>query len=64
MCEGFGRLLTVWSGTEDRPTRDPRHGAVAVIGTLIGLEMQHRLAPDVVTDEVALASIKALLEGT
>ena len=62
--DGLARLLAVWAGAEARPAWDARRGAVAVIGTLIGLEMQHRLAPDVVTDEVALASIRALIDGT
>ncbi len=33
----------------------------AVIGLLIGLEMQHRLDPAAVTDEIALAGLRALL---
>jgi AcrR family transcriptional regulator len=33
----------------------------AIIGLLIGLEMQHRLDPEAVTDEIALASLRALL---
>jgi hypothetical protein len=33
----------------------------AMIGLLIGLEMQHRLDPAAVTDEIALASLRALL---
>jgi AcrR family transcriptional regulator len=41
-------------------------GADSALGTLlialmIGLEMQHRLDPDAVTDEVALAGLRALL---
>ena len=32
----------------------------AVIGTLIGLQMQQRLTPDAVTDDVAIAAILAL----
>lgn len=62
--EGFARLLAVWGGAEARSSWDPKRAAVALIGTLIGLEMQHRLAPEVVTDELALVSIKALLGGT
>jgi AcrR family transcriptional regulator len=33
----------------------------AVIGLLIGLEMQHRLDPAAVTDEIALAGLRTLL---
>jgi AcrR family transcriptional regulator len=53
MLEGWARELLIPA---------PGAGAgPAMIGLLIGLEMQHQLDPGIVTDEIALASLRALL---
>jgi AcrR family transcriptional regulator len=52
-------LLEGWA--DDGLVPAPRVGAgPAMIGLLIGLEMQHRLDPDAVTDEIALAALRAV----
>ena len=40
---------------------ESRHVATLLIGLMIGLEMQQRLDPDAVTDEIALGGMLALL---
>jgi AcrR family transcriptional regulator len=52
--------LEEWASERLIPTPHADAGA-AVIGLLIGLEMQHRLDPEAVTDEIAVASLHALL---
>jgi AcrR family transcriptional regulator len=53
-------MLGAWSaeGLVGRPRRDV---GAAVIGVLIGLEMQHRLDPAAVTDETALAALRSVI---
>jgi AcrR family transcriptional regulator len=53
-------LVEGWA--QERLIPAPRSDAgPAMIGLLIGLEMQHRLDPAAVTDEIALAALRALL---
>jgi AcrR family transcriptional regulator len=58
------RYQAAWAGIEQHATQwvDPSPGTGAtVIGLLLGLEMMRRVDPDAVTDEVAVASLKAVL---
>jgi len=57
--------LTAWkhTGEVDPPVPD-RAVAPLLVGLLIGLEMQHRLDPDAVDEEVARAGLGALLGVT
>jgi len=58
------RYQGAWTGIERHATQwvDPEPGTgAAVIGLLLGLEMMRRVDPDAVTDEVAVASLKAVL---
>jgi len=58
--EAMTALLDRWA--QERLIPAPRSDAgPAMIGLLIGLEMQHRLDPAAVTDEIALVSLRALL---
>jgi AcrR family transcriptional regulator len=59
---GLAETLGVWRHGLGRDI-DPEATAVSLIGLLIGLEMQHRLAPDVVDEKVAVESMKALLRA-
>ena len=43
------------------PCRTPVEAATLVIALMIGLEMQRRLDPDAVGDDLALAGMRALL---
>jgi AcrR family transcriptional regulator len=54
--------LAVWrgSGEIDPPVPERALGPL-LVGVLIGLEMQHRLDPDAVDEEVAYAGLAALL---
>jgi hypothetical protein len=53
-------MLKGWA--QERLIPAPPVGAgPAMIGLLIGLEMQHRLDPAAITAEIALASLRALL---
>ena len=62
MWSDLGGIVAGWVGAPAEET-DEHTTAVALIGLLIGLEMQHRLAPDIVDEKVAVASLKALLRG-
>jgi AcrR family transcriptional regulator len=53
-------MLEGWAEEGLLPTPDPGAGA-AIMGLLIGLEMQHRLDPAAVTDDFAVASLRALV---
>jgi AcrR family transcriptional regulator len=53
-------MLGEWAGERLIPEPDADAGT-AMMGLMIGLEMQHRLDPETVTDEVALSSLRALL---
>ena len=58
----LGDELDRWIGEFDLTPAVPTDGlAQAVIGTLIGLEMQSRMAPEAITDEVAVSVLSALL---
>ena len=37
---------------------------VALIGVLLGLEMMHRVDPDAVPDDLAIAALRGMLQGT
>ena len=55
----------MWKATgEVDPAVPDRAVAPLLVGLLIGLEMQHRLDPDAVDEEVALAGLGALLGVT
>lgn len=47
----------------DHEAARPGAGAL-LIGLLLGLEMQRRIAPDAVPDDLAVAGLRALLEAT
>lgn len=58
--EAVTALLVRWA--QERRIPEPRADAgPAMIGLLIGLEMQHRLDPTAITDEIAVAALRALL---
>ena len=58
------RYQAAWAGIEQHATRFadvPTGTGAAVIGLLLGLEMMRRVDPHAVTDEVAVAALRAVL---
>lgn len=54
--------LQTWDGANASGGRAARDSAVLVLAVLLGLEMQRRLDPAAVTDELAIGAIRALLD--
>ena len=57
--------IDIWTRDgEAAPVVPSAQVAPLLVGLLLGLEMQHRVDPDAVTDEVAVAGLRALLGAT
>jgi AcrR family transcriptional regulator len=58
----LGEAVQTWADTgQADPVVPPANAAPLLIAMLIGLEMQHRVDPGAVTDEMAVAGLRALL---
>lgn len=58
----LGEAVQTWADTgQAAPVVAPDRTAPLLIAMLIGLEMQHRVDPDAVSDEMALAGLRALV---
>jgi AcrR family transcriptional regulator len=58
-CDAIGMRLDGWAA-EGLISAPRAEIGPAMIGLLIGLEMQHRLDPTAITDDVALAALRAV----
>jgi AcrR family transcriptional regulator len=58
------RYQAAWEGIDTAWADERRSVGPAVIGLLLGLEMMHRIDPDAVTDEMAIAALRGVVAGT